>query len=69
MKFLAIAVWLVALGLPWFHTRPKPVLLPDPAAVQRRIAWQGPAKKSSPQNGRRNVKSRVPVKRETAPQP
>ncbi len=73
MKFLVIIVWLTALGLPWFHTRPKPVFYdPSPSAppvVQRRVAWHGPAKKSSPPsnnplNDVRDVKSRFSVKPE-----
>ena len=75
MKILAIAVWLAALGLPWFHTRPKPVFydpLPAaPAVVQHRVAWHGPAKKWSPSNktpatDAHDFKSRSPVKPETA---
>jgi hypothetical protein len=30
-----------AFGLPWFHTRPKPVLLEPSPVKETRVAWHG----------------------------
>jgi hypothetical protein len=53
MKYLLLAVGLAgampvsnayaATALPWFHTRPKPVLLEDQPVTQSRIAYRGAA--------------------------
>lgn len=49
MKDVVIALLLTGFGLPWFHTRPKPVLLDATAKTEKRVFPRNSAPRGVPE--------------------